>query len=165
MKIIKTISMDKYYDEPNHKEDANTEDGIHDMYPVDGDPDRLFVSTGEHAFFFNLKDHSFERLPSLYTVPSKNSQAYRVAVKDKGGIKSISKDASANVIFARSSPWFKEVSGNYDEKAPILLWSMSKPGSGFCNKVDYDLTNTCKINFDQLKPIRFYKARVFKQVP
>lgn len=55
LKVIKTISMDPYYDEPNHKEDANNEDGIHDIYPVDGDPDSLFVTTGEHVFLFNVK--------------------------------------------------------------------------------------------------------------
>lgn len=55
LKVINKISLNSYYDEPNKNEDANTEDGIHDMYPVDGDPDSIFVTTGEHVFTFNVK--------------------------------------------------------------------------------------------------------------
>lgn len=55
LKVVNTISLDKYYDEPNHNEGAAIEDGIHDMYPVDGEPDNIFVSTGEHVFTLNVK--------------------------------------------------------------------------------------------------------------
>lgn len=55
LKVIRKIPMQSYYDEPNKNEDANTEDGIHDMYQVDGEPDKIFVSTGEHLFTLDVK--------------------------------------------------------------------------------------------------------------
>lgn len=103
----------------------------------------------------------------MYTIPSKNSRNNynKIAVKDKGGIKAISKDAANGMFIAKPGPWFKETQNvNYGDKEPVIVWSMNKRSAndGFCANPDYDLTSKCKINVDKLKPIWIYKARVFK---
>lgn len=55
LKLVDKISLEKYYEEPNHNEDRDDEDGKHDMYPIDGDPNNIFVTTGEHVFILNVK--------------------------------------------------------------------------------------------------------------
>lgn len=92
-----------------------------------------------------------------------------MAVKSKGGIKGISYDAANDLVLAKSSPWFKEwmessgTDDNYNPYEPILLWTMPNHGTaaGFCPNPDYDITSNCKISFDLLEPIWFYKARLF----
>lgn len=53
--IEKTISLTSIYDEPNKNENANYEDGVHDLYPVDGSSDTLWLTTGEHVYTINTK--------------------------------------------------------------------------------------------------------------
>lgn len=87
---------------------------------------------------------------------------------NKGGVKGISFDADQGLVIVKSSPWFKEYFSaagdlNYSPYEPILLWSMPNRGTGpgFCSGPDYDITANCKINFDDVAPIWFYKARLF----
>jgi hypothetical protein len=162
-KVINEFSLTNLYDTADKNEDDNNEDGVHDMYPVDGTTDTLFISTGEHVFTVNVDSFVFTRHPNFYTVPSWNGQQ-GVAVKNKGGVKGVSNDASNGLVIAKPAPWFKDSRSNYGYFDPIVLWSMANKCSdpGYCPNPDYDLTKSCKLNFDNLKPITFYKARIFK---
>lgn len=63
--VLKTVPLSNIYDEANKNEDANVEDGAHDLYPVDGSADTLWLTTGEHVFQINvnvsLLKHVFTR--------------------------------------------------------------------------------------------------------
>lgn len=54
LNVVQNISLENIYDEQNKNEDANFEDGVHDLYPVDGSTDTLWLTTGEHVFTINV---------------------------------------------------------------------------------------------------------------
>lgn len=54
LKVTKTIPLSYLYEEKNKNEDANYEDGVHDLYPVDGSDDTLWLTTGERVFTINI---------------------------------------------------------------------------------------------------------------
>lgn len=55
LKVAKKLSLTHLYDEENKNEDANYEDGVHDLYPVDGSTDKLYLTTGEHVYVLNVQ--------------------------------------------------------------------------------------------------------------
>lgn len=55
LNVLKTVPLAYLYDETNKNEDANYEDGVHDLYPVDGSSDTLWLTTGEHVFKINIR--------------------------------------------------------------------------------------------------------------
>lgn len=90
------------------------------------------------------------------------------AVAGKGGVKAISMDYNTDIVLAKPSPWFKElyvdlVDNNYSPHSSTVVWTMPNKGSAaaYCPYPDYDMTSNCKLNFEDLGPIWFYKIRFF----
>lgn len=136
--------------------------GGHDLYPIDGSKDLLYVTTGEHVYKYDMASYTLAKDPLLYTLASRHGNVSNVPVRNKGGVKAISKDPNSPVTFLHPAPWFKiyEIGNrdtNYQYSSNILLWSF--PGTD-CEKPDIDLTAKCKIDFSAVI-VRFYKARVF----
>lgn len=77
-------------------------------------------------------------------------------------------DYNYDVVLAKPAPWFKEwftgtVDYNYSSYGDTVVWTMPNKGAapGYCPNPDYDITSTCKIVFENLEPIWFYKIRFF----
>lgn len=156
------------YDECD--ESGAWEDGGHDLYPVTGSESSLWLTTGEHAFLFDMDANPvsgpgrtvavLERYAPMYALDSTISQ--RVAptaeaehlVLQKGGLKAISGDPSpGGFVLAHSAPWFTDAD-SYPYDDPRLLYS-SEPD----DQLDVDLSD---LNHLVLPGgMRFYKARIF----
>jgi hypothetical protein len=159
-------------------EDADWEDGIHDLYPVDGDnPHLFFLTTGERSFLFDTSQQAdsdnpaaadaavpirLDDYPPFYTVDSRYSQQEAPShqqdkvILRKGGIKSLSGRLAADdyCTLAHAAPYFTEQL-QYDYYQPVLLYAQQD-----ADRVDYDLTTENHLQFANDMRISFYKARL-----
>lgn len=157
LKLVSTVSFDNFYLSPDHNETAESEDGGHDLYPIDGQTDMLFLTTGERVHVFNANTYEITLHDSLYQLMSHNGATSK-SIAYKSGVKGISKDADFGLTYLHAAPWISTDS-NYPASSDHLIFSFDK---GPCAVPDYDFTPACKINFTNLS-IYFYKARVFKR--
>ncbi|MBV8649552.1 hypothetical protein [Paludibacterium sp.] len=158
------------------QEDADWEDGVHDVYPVEGDnPHLFFLTTGERVFLFDASQQRDNDRPSgglikialteyapFYRLDSQYSRQERAAslrdrvVLKKGGVKAISGAISGDAacVLARPAPFFTP-DLQYDYYEPRLLYAES-----LADTADVDLTDQHHLQFDRGLAIAFYKARL-----
>ncbi|MBS9426793.1 DUF6528 family protein [Photorhabdus akhurstii] len=152
-------------------ENADWEDGVHDMYQVYGEKSGMyFLSTGERCFLFDST--KLDNVPSgkitldefkpFYEIDSKISQGLEKTAKEKkvilkkGGIKAVSGfiDQENFLTIAHAAPWFT-TDDNYFHEGTHLIFSTKVD-----DIIDFDITDKNKINFSPSSTVSFYKARL-----
>ena len=184
LELVHDYDFKKYYERCSFygicDEDAATEDGGHDFFPVKGDnPHLFFLTTGERVFLFDSSQQldtlnlnsaqnteiMLKNYSALFQIDSKYSQQITPnAIKEqvilqKGGIKSISGNLNSAkyCVIATPRPWF--TSNLYYPYDSTVLVYIDNPNS----IVDFDLSTHNHIYFesDLNSEVNFYKARLF----
>lgn len=101
------VSLENFYYSPDHNEDVHLADGGHDLYPIEGFEDNLFLTTGERVYVYNVSSGAISYHQLYYYLPSQNGVKSDLSVRLKGGVKSISRDSRYLLNIIHAAPWFR----------------------------------------------------------
>lgn len=103
------ISLGKFYYSPDHNENVHIADGGHDLYPLAGYEDILFLTTGERVFVYNASNGTISYHQLYYYIPSLHGGNVEYNVRYKGGVKAISRDSKYQLNIIHAAPWYKVI--------------------------------------------------------